>query len=76
MNTQEILNQLKKDGSIDLETESDMLAIWFRKFFGTRREFHFQLNCKAIKGCKTDKAAMKTINQFLNKGFKLCENQF
>ena len=70
-NNTEILELLKKDESVDLETENDILTIWFRKFFGTKKEFHFELNCKPIKGCKTDKTALKVIDEFLNKGFKL-----
>ncbi len=68
-----IILQLKKDESIELETEDSMLTIRHRKFFGTDKEFNFELNAKAVFGCKTDKAAKRKIEEFIAKRFKLTE---
>jgi hypothetical protein len=69
----EILEILKKEEIIELETSQHILTIRFRKFFGTEKEFNFELNCKSIDGCKTDKTALKKIQQFIDKGFSIFE---
>ena len=69
---EDLLKSLMKTGLIEMETEDSMLTIRYRKFFGTEKEFHFELNCKAVYGCKTKKTALKKIKEFINKGFTLC----
>ena len=71
MKTTEILELLKENESIEMETQDHLLTIWFKKFFGNEREFLFQLNGKAVSGCKTEKTALKKIQSFLNEGFEI-----
>lgn len=71
---EQILKLLEENGIVEMETEESLLTIWFRKFFGTEKEFHFQLNAKPVDGCKTKKTALKKIDEFINKGFELCTN--
>ncbi len=69
-----ILKLLEHNEFVEMETEDSFLTIWFRKFFGTEKEFHFNLNAKAVDGCKTKRTALKKIDEFINKGFVLCES--
>ena len=66
----QILKTLEQEGMVEMETIKDILTIRFRKFFGTQKEFNFELNCKAVDGCKTKKTALKKIQQFIDKGFR------
>jgi len=65
-----ILKQLE-DGFVEMETEDDMLTIYYRKFFSQKKTWLFEYNCKAVYDCKTKKTAIKKINEYINKGFKL-----
>jgi hypothetical protein len=71
---EQILKLLEENGMVEMEREDSLLTIWFRKFFGTKKEFNFQLNAKSVDGCKTKKTALKKIDGFINKGFVLCKN--
>ena len=72
LNTMEnIMNLLESEELVEMETDREMLSISFRKFFGTEKEFLFILNCKPIFDCKTKKTAIKKIDSFIDKGFKL-----
>lgn len=68
-----ILELLKQHGLVELETEESVLVIRFRKFFGVNKEFHFELNARAIDSCKTEKAALNRIESFIDRGFVLSE---
>ena len=66
-----ILGKLDEEGEVELETEDSMLTIRFRKFFGTEKEYNFQLNAKAVDGCKSRSTATKKIEHWINQGFKI-----
>lgn len=68
-----ILELLKQDGLVELETQESLLVIRFQKFFGVKKEFHFELNAKAVDSCKTEKSALNKIESFINRGFVLSE---
>lgn len=70
----EIIEILKNKTFIEMSTETDMLIIWFRKFFRTEKEFLFELNCKAVKSLRSNKAAEKNIQNFIDNGFTINED--
>jgi hypothetical protein len=69
----QILKLLEENEVVEMESNDDSLIIWFRVFFGSRKEFHFQLNGVPVDGCKTNSTALKKINRFISRGFLLCE---
>lgn len=70
---EKILKLLEENGLIEMETENDLLIIRFRKFFGSQKEFHFELNAKPVDGCKTKRTALRKIENYINIGFILKE---
>lgn len=73
MKAQNILDLLVQNESVDLQTEDDVLTIWHKVFFKSKKEFVFQLNGKAVFGCTNKDAAIRKIDGFLNRGFKVME---
>ena len=73
MEAKEILEKLRRESTIEMQTSEDLLIISFRKFFGTEKEFLFELNCKPIDSCKSIKTGLKKIEKFINRGFEIIE---
>lgn len=78
METQEeklklIHSRLVAHESIEMESEDSLLIVWYREFFGVNKEYLFQLNGKAIYGCKTKQIALKKIEHYLRLGFEFIE---
>lgn len=69
----EITLKLEQDGLVEMETEDSILTIRFRKFFGSEKEFHFELNAKGDDGRNTKKTALKKVRAFVDEGFKLVQ---
>ena len=67
----QILEILENEEIAELENSHSILIIRFREFFGNKKEFHFELNSKAIDNCKTKRTALKKIKRFINQGFQL-----
>ena len=76
MKAKNILDTLIKQGKVSMETETSELTIVHRVFFGTKKEFLFILNAKAIADCKMPKTAEKKIQKFIDNGFVLSEGVF
>lgn len=68
-----IFKILEENEFVEMETQNDMLTIYFRKFFGTKKEYLFQLNAKAVDDCKTKKTANKKIEKYISRGFVLSD---
>ena len=70
----EIIEFVKENETIELCSESNIVCIFYRKFYGVNKEYHFQLNCIAKNGCKTDATALKAVQTYLDKGYEVyCE---
>ena len=67
----QILDLLKENGSVDMETEDSILTIRYQRFYGTEKQFNFELNAKAVDDCKTKVTALTKIQKYLELGFKL-----
>jgi hypothetical protein len=70
---QEILDILKKEEIIEMETELSMLTIRFRKFYTQQKTFNFELNGVAVDGCKTPVTALKKIQKYVDQGFTVVD---
>jgi ribosomal protein S8 len=69
---EEILKILQDEGFVYMESQNDkMLNIYHRKFYGTEKEFLFELNAKAVYSCKTKTSALKKIQEYIDRGFAI-----
>ena len=67
-----ILKTLEKHESIALTNQNeDLLTIYYKKFFATKKSFLFQLNGKSIDSCILPKTFIKKLNAFLGNGFEV-----